>query len=150
MINRTAPALGLFGLAALLPGVALAQGTGAVAASGDTAWVLTATALVLFMTLPGLALFYGGLVRAKNVLSVMAQCVAIACLASMVWLFGGYSLAFSGHGPLIGDLGRFGLFLFLVLVLVVKRTTGLRIGDEAIDEGLDLASHGEKAYRSVS
>ena len=57
MINRTAPALGLFGLAALLPGVALAQGTGAVAASGDTAWVLTATALVLFMTLPGLALF---------------------------------------------------------------------------------------------
>lgn len=110
--------------------------------------MLTATALVLFMTLPGLALFYGGLVRAKNVLSVMAQCVAIACLASMVWLFGGYSLAFSGHGPLIGDLGRFGLFL--VLVLVVKRTTTLRIGDEAIDEGLDLASHGEKAYRSVS
>ena len=110
MINRNAPALGLFGLAALLPGAALAQGTGEVAASGDTAWVLTATALVLFMTLPGLALFYGGLVRAKNVLSVMAQCVAIACLASMVWLFGGYSLAFSGHGPLIGDLGRFGLF----------------------------------------
>lgn len=63
--------------------------------------MLTATALVLFMPLPGLALFYGGLVRAKNVLSVMAQCVAIACLASMVWLFGGYSLAFSGHRPLI-------------------------------------------------
>jgi Amt family ammonium transporter len=71
--------------------------------------VLSATALVLFMTLPGLALFYAGLVRAKNVLSVMTHCVAIACLASIVWLFGGYSLAFSGAGPLLGDLGKFAL-----------------------------------------
>ena len=54
--------------------------------AGDTAWVLTATALVLFMTLPGLALFYGGLVRAKNLLSVMMHCVAIACLVSVLWL----------------------------------------------------------------
>src|SRR5207344_2938823 len=76
---------------------------------GDTAWVLTATALVLFMTLPGLALFYAGLVRLKNVLSVMMHCVAIACLISVLWLFGGYSLAFSGAGPLIGDLGKFAL-----------------------------------------
>jgi Amt family ammonium transporter len=74
-----------------------------------SAWVLSATALVLFMTLPGLALFYGGLVRMKNVLSVMMHCVAIACLASLLWLLGGYSLAFSGSGPWIGDLGKFGL-----------------------------------------
>ncbi len=53
--------------------------------SGDSAWILTATALVLFMTMPGLALFYGGLVRAKNVLSVMAQCAGIACMASLLF-----------------------------------------------------------------
>jgi Amt family ammonium transporter len=75
----------------------------------DTAWLLSATALVLFMTLPGLALFYAGLVRLKNVLSVMAQCVAIACLVSVLWLLGGYSLAFSGTGQLIGDFAKFGL-----------------------------------------
>jgi Amt family ammonium transporter len=77
--------------------------------AANAAWVLSATALVLFMTLPGLALFYGGLVRAKNVLSVMTHCVAIACLGSMIWLFGGYSLAFSGAGALVGDLGKFAL-----------------------------------------
>ncbi|MBI1199435.1 MAG: ammonium transporter [Phenylobacterium sp.] len=74
-----------------------------------TAWMLAATALVLFMTLPGLALFYAGLVRAKNALSVMAHCVAIACVASVLWLAGGYSLAFSGDGALIGDLAKFAL-----------------------------------------
>ncbi len=63
----------------------------------DTAWIMTATALVLFMTLPGLALFYGGLVRARNVLSVFMQCFAIACLMSILWLAAGYSIAF---GPL--------------------------------------------------
>ena len=62
--------------------------------TGDTAWILTATALVLFMTLPGLALFYGGLVQAKNLLSVLMQCMAIAALMSIVWLACGYSLAF--------------------------------------------------------
>lgn len=70
----------------------------------DTGWIMTATALVLFMTLPGLALFYAGLVRQKNVLSVMMHCVIIACLASIVWFALGYSLAFSGTGPLIGTL----------------------------------------------
>jgi ammonium transporter, Amt family len=75
----------------------------------NTAWILAATALVLFMTLPGLALFYAGLVRSKNVLSVMMHCVAIACLASVLWLFGAYSLAFSGDNPWIGDLAKFGL-----------------------------------------
>jgi Amt family ammonium transporter len=68
--------------------------------------MLTATALVLFMTLPGLALFYAGLVRAKNALSVMMHCVAIACLASILWFAGVYSLAFAGAGPVVGDLSK--------------------------------------------
>src|SRR5579862_2685338 len=73
---------------------------------GDTAWLLSATALVFFMTLPGLALFYAGLVRVKNTLSVMMHCVAIACLMSVLWLAFGYSLAFDGTAPLIGGLGK--------------------------------------------
>ena len=74
--------------------------------AGNTAWLITATALVLFMTLPGLALFYGGLVRAENLLSVLMQCFAIACLVSVAWLAGAYSLAFNAGGPYIGDLGK--------------------------------------------
>jgi ammonium transporter, Amt family len=70
--------------------------------TGNTAWVIAATALVLFMTLPGLALFYGGLVRSKNVLSVLMQCFSIACVASLLWLLAGYSLAFGEGGPFIG------------------------------------------------
>ena len=77
--------------------------------SGDTSWILTSTALVLFMTLPGLALFYGGLVRSKNVLSVLMQCFTIACLISVCWVVYGYSLAFKGSGLFIGDLSA--LFL---------------------------------------
>lgn len=77
--------------------------------SGDTAWILTATALVLFMTLPGLALFYGGLVRARNVLSVLMHCFAVACVASIAWLVAVYSLAFDDGGAnqqWIGGLGK--------------------------------------------
>jgi ammonium transporter, Amt family len=74
--------------------------------SGDTAWLLTATALVLFMTLPGLALFYGGLVRAQNVLSVLMHCFAIACLVSLLWLIFAYSLAFATGSRWIGDLSK--------------------------------------------
>jgi Amt family ammonium transporter len=66
--------------------------------SGDTAWILASTALVLFMTLPGLALFYGGLVRTKNVLSVLMQCFAIASMVTILWIAFGYSLAFDGSG----------------------------------------------------
>jgi Amt family ammonium transporter len=77
--------------------------------SGDTSWILTSTALVLFMTLPGLALFYGGLVRSKNVLSVLMQCFTIACLISVCWVVYGYSLAFKGDGAFIGDFSA--LFL---------------------------------------
>jgi Amt family ammonium transporter len=72
----------------------------------DTAWILTSTALVLFMTLPGLALFYGGLVRSVNVLSVLMQCFAIACLASVLWLVCVYSLAFAPGSSIIGDLSK--------------------------------------------
>jgi Amt family ammonium transporter len=74
--------------------------------AADTAWLLTATALVLFMTLPGLALFYGGLVRAVNVLSVLMQCFAIACLVSVLWLVVVYSLAFGAGTSWLGGLGK--------------------------------------------
>ena len=94
--------LGLFvGLCCLVvPGVAGADELD----SGDTAWMLTATALVLFMTLPGLALFYGGLVRAKNVLSVLMQCFVSACAMSIVWIAWGYSLAFDTTGMTAGTM----------------------------------------------
>tara|TARA_Y100001936_G_scaffold208001_1_gene213228 strand:- start:1896 stop:3104 length:1209 start_codon:yes stop_codon:yes gene_type:complete len=74
--------------------------------TGNTAWIITATALVLFMTLPGLALFYGGLVRSKNVLSVLMQCISVACLASVLWLVIGYSLAFGDGNQWIGDTSK--------------------------------------------
>jgi Amt family ammonium transporter len=77
--------------------------------AGDTAWLLTATALVLFMTLPGLALFYAGLVRNRNTLSILMQCFAITCLVSLAWLIVGYGLAFGDGGSLqrfIGGLGK--------------------------------------------
>ncbi len=73
----------------------------------NTAWILTSTALVLFMTIPGLSLFYAGLVRVKNVLSVLIQCFAITCLVSIIWLVVGYSLAFSDGNAFIGGLSNF-------------------------------------------
>ena len=79
---------------------------------GDTAWILTSTALVMFMTLPGLALFYGGLVRNRNVLSVLMQCFAIACGVSLLWLVVGYSLAFSDGGAANDWIGGFDWVLF--------------------------------------
>jgi ammonium transporter, Amt family len=75
--------------------------------TGNTAWMLTSTVLVLFMTLPGLALFYGGLVHARNVLSVLMHCVAVACLVSVLWFAGAYSLSFDGTQSLIGGVGKF-------------------------------------------
>lgn len=94
--------LGLFSLL-LLPVTALADELN----GANTAWILTSTALVLFMTLPGLALFYGGLVRSRNVLSILMQCFAIAGIASMLWLIIGYSIAFSEGNPYFGGMGRF-------------------------------------------
>ena len=73
--------------------------------TGDTAWMVTATALVLFMTLPGLALFYSGLVRSKNVLSVLMQCFALACLMSILWVVLCYGLAFGDGGELNSYIG---------------------------------------------
>jgi Amt family ammonium transporter len=90
--------------------------------AGNTAWLITATALVLFMTLPGLALFYGGLVRAENLLSVLMQCFAIACLVSVAWLAGAYSLAFNGGGAWIGNLDK-ALLLGLPRDAVAPNTT---------------------------
>lgn len=93
-------------LAMGVPGLAFAEGG---VDSGNTGWILTATALVLFMTLPGLALFYAGLVRAKNVLSVLMQCFALASVMSMLWFVIGYTLAFTPGGDAndwIGGLDR--------------------------------------------
>lgn len=89
---------------ALLSQSASAQATAANAA--DTAWILVATCLVLMMTVPGLALFYAGLVRKKNVLSTMMQSFAATCLVALLWIFVGYSFAFSGQGAFIGDASR--------------------------------------------
>jgi Amt family ammonium transporter len=75
--------------------------------SGDTAWILTSTALVLFMTLPGLSLFYAGLVRSKNAISVLMQCFAIACIVSVSWVVFGYSLAFTQGNAFIGGTSAF-------------------------------------------
>jgi ammonium transporter, Amt family len=93
------------GLLAASTGFAQAEGLN----SGDTSWVLAATCLVLLMTIPGLALFYGGLVRKKNVLATVMQSFAACCLVTILWIVIGYSLAFSGTGPFIGNLDR--LFL---------------------------------------
>ncbi|MBL4575704.1 MAG: ammonium transporter, partial [Opitutaceae bacterium] len=90
----------------------MAQETTATLSPGDTAWMLTATVLVLFMTLPGLALFYGGLVRRKNILSVLGQCFAIALVMTLLWVAYGYSLAFSDGGGVNRFIGGFSqLFL---------------------------------------
>ncbi len=86
----------------LLPSAAWAE---SALDTGDTAWILTSTALVLFMTIPGLSLFYAGLVRSKNVLSVLMQCFSITCLISLLWLVFGYSLAFSDGGTLNNWIG---------------------------------------------
>ncbi len=105
MFKRT----GLNGLCVALAGLVWLLPETAQAAelnNGNTAWILTSTALVLFMTLPGLALFYAGLVQSKNVLSVMMHCFAIACLMSVLWLAGAYSLAFSEGNAISGGLSK--------------------------------------------
>ena len=90
-------------IAFFIPAEALAQDK---LSGGDTAWIITATALVLFMTMPGLALFYAGLVRSKNVLSVLMQCFGIATLMSVVWMVAGYSIAFGEGNAWWGGLGK--------------------------------------------
>ena len=92
-------------LIALAPIPALAE-EAPVLNSGDTAWMLTATALVLFMTIPGLSLFYAGMVRSKNVLSVLMQCFAITSLMTVLWAVYAYSIAFGGDGAFWGGLDK--------------------------------------------
>ncbi len=89
----------------LLPSMAIAD-EASILSSGDTAWMLTATALVLFMTIPGLSLFYGGMVRSKNILSVLMQCFAITSLMTILWVVYAYSIAFGGDGPFWGGLSK--------------------------------------------
>ena len=97
------------GAAALAVILALPATAAEALDSGDTAWMLTAAVLGLVMTVPGIALFYSGMVRRKNMLSMAGQCFAICCLVSVLWVLFGYSLAFSGDGEIVGDLGM--LFL---------------------------------------
>lgn len=98
--------------------------------SGDTAWVITASALVLMMTLPGLALFYGGLVRSKNVLNVFMQCFLAAGVVGVLWVLVGYSLAFGTGGAFIGDLSKVGLSG----ITVESAITGFASADRQIPE----------------
>jgi Amt family ammonium transporter len=99
--------IGSLGLALfMLPSLVLAEDT---LSSGDTAWMLTSTVLVLMMTIPGLSLFYAGMVRSKNALSVMMQCFAITCLITLIWVLYGYSMAFDDGGSTqqwVGGLGK--------------------------------------------
>ena len=100
---RRALAIGAINILALaLSGRAFAAEESAID-SGDTAWLLTATAIVLMMTIPGLALFYGGMVRKKNVLSMLMQSFAITCVVSLVWMIAGYSLTFTNGGAFYGS-----------------------------------------------
>ena len=92
--------------AGLLPIAAMAEEAKPVLNAGDTAWMITATALVLLMTVPGLALFYGGMVRKKNVLSVCMQAISVTGLVSVLWVIAGYSLAFGTGGAYVGDLSK--------------------------------------------
>jgi Amt family ammonium transporter len=93
-------------VAMLLPALALAADEKPKLDTGDTAWMLTSTALVLMMTIPGLALFYGGMVRKKNVLATFMQSFAVTCLVSVLWLIVGYSLAFTPGSTIIGGLSK--------------------------------------------
>ena len=110
----------LYRLFAVFMAVVMPTTAFAAVDSGDTAWILSATALVLFMTLPGLALFYAGLVQSKNVVSVLMHHFAVACLMSVLWVVAGYSLAFSGDGAWIGDFSN--LFMGAVTVESVSGT----------------------------
>ena len=107
-MKRVATAcLGLALAPVLLSGPAMAADAAPKIDSGDTAWMLASTALVLMMTIPGLAMFYGGMVRRKNMLATMMQSFTVCCLVTIVWMVIGYSLAFTNGSPYVGDLSRF-------------------------------------------
>ena len=115
--SKLAGAAGVVALFAAAPALAQEAAAAAPAAApftptaemvnkGDTTWMLVSSALVLMMSVPALALFYGGLVRSKNMLSVLMQVLTIVCIASLVWVGWGYSLAFTGGGPFVGGLSK--------------------------------------------
>jgi ammonium transporter, Amt family len=116
LLSKLRQALWIVPLTLVFAAPALAQQAPAAAAaapvlnSGDTAWMLASTALVLMMTIPGLALFYGGMVRKMNVLATVMQSFAVTCLVTVLWAAVGYSLAFTGGTPFLGGLSRFLLF----------------------------------------
>tara|TARA_R110000787_G_scaffold31721_8_gene84058 strand:- start:21 stop:1337 length:1317 start_codon:yes stop_codon:yes gene_type:complete len=115
---KAAATLGAVALFSVEP--ALAQDAKPKLDSGDTAWMLTSTALVLMMTIPGLALFYAGMLRKKNVLSMLMQCFAITCLMSVLWMVAGYSLAFAEGTPYVGGLSK--MFLAGMTVEAINGT----------------------------
>ncbi|MFO1338963.1 MAG: hypothetical protein U1F53_12155 [Burkholderiaceae bacterium] len=106
---KQAGKLTLGGACGWVPSWAAAQpaATSAVAISGaDTAWMLISTVLVLLMTMPGIILFYGGMLRTKNALSIVAHTIAAAAVVTLTWTVAGYSLAFTAGSPYLGDMGR--------------------------------------------
>jgi len=107
LVSRLGAPIGTAVVAALAATPALAQQAAPKLDTGDTAWMLTSTALVLLMTIPGLALFYGGMVRRKNVLATTMQSFAITCLVTVLWMIIGYSLAFDAGTSVVGGLGKF-------------------------------------------
>ena len=124
LLALAAPLLAALVAAVALPGGALAQDAPPAIDSGDTAWMLTSTALVLMMTIPGLALFYGGMVRKMNVLATVMQSFAICCLMAVLWILVGYSLAFGGGGnAYVGGLER------LLLSGMADLSTPLSLGE---------------------
>ena len=116
----TAPAFAMAAAVLFSVEPALAQDAKPTLDSGDTAWMLTSTALVLLMTIPGLALFYAGMLRKKNVLSMLMQCFAITCLMSVLWMVAGYSLAFAEGTPYVGGLSK--MFLAGMTVEAINGT----------------------------
>src|SRR3990167_7265682 len=110
---------------------AMAQDAAPVMDKGDVSWMMTSTVLVLFMTIPGLALFYGGLVRSKNMLSVLMQTTLIACLVMVIWVVYGYSVTFGGGtSPYWGGFGK--LFLAGVIAAKVIRAFAERVKFTAV------------------
>ena len=131
-MKRVACVLSLLAGLCLIPSTALAQGAEVAVNPANTAWILTATALVLFMTIPGLSLFYAGLVRRKNVLSVLMHCFMIMAVMSVLWLVCGYSLAFGEASPYWGGLAK-------VFAGEVDASSTVGASGEAIPEYLFMA-----------
>jgi Amt family ammonium transporter len=106
MSSRTAHRVGLAAVVAAVFAATAAMADEPVVNKGDNAWMLTSTVLVLLMTIPGLALFYGGLVRSKNMLSVLTHVFYTVCIVILIWAFYGYSLTFTGGSPYIGGFSK--------------------------------------------